>query len=236
MTMSVLEPLLKAFFPPRCPACGDFVETEASLCAVCQSSWPALQEPFCGVCAEPFVAGPCHRCGRCLEDPPSFERLSAAGLYEGFLLDLIVRLKYRGEERLAELLGRRMSEALPGEGGPFDFLIPVPLHVSRLRERGFNQAVLLAKVLQKTTRAPVDPFLLKKDRPTPPQATLKLEERKRNVRGVFRVAEPARVEGRSLLLVDDVATTGATLDEAARVLKRAGAKRVEAVVAARAPR
>jgi ComF family protein len=165
---------------------------------------------------------------------PAFERLRAAGLYEGTLLDLVVRLKYREEERLASLLGDRMAEVVRDSEPPFDLILPVPLHISRLRERGYNQAALLARRIGKNLEAPVDLFLLRKDRATPAQATLHVDERRKNLRGAFRVEEASKIVGRSILLVDDVATTGTTLNEAARVLKRAGAARVEAVVAARA--
>jgi ComF family protein len=225
--------LLNFLFPPRCAVCREFTGGEAPICASCEESWPCLQHPFCVTCAEPFASGPDHRCGACLSEPPAFDRLQAAGLYEGLLLDLVVRLKYRSEERLASFLGRRMADALPTDGN-FDLILPVPLHVSRLRERGFNQSVLLARRVGKWIGVKADLLLLRKDRPTPPQATLHVEERRKNLRGAFRLEDAARVRGKTVLLVDDVATTGATLNEAARVLKKAGAERVEAIVAARA--
>lgn len=231
--MLSLAPLLDLVFPPRCAACRAFVSEAHSLCDACQRRWPALRESSCVVCADPFVSGPSHRCGDCLQDPPDFDRLHAAGLYEGSLHDLVVRLKYQGEERLAVFLGRQISLALEAYED-FDLIVPIPLHVDRLRERGFNQAVLLARNLGRMKKIPVTTEALKKIRPTPPQMTLKKEERRKNLRGVFEVPDERRVRGRSILLVDDVATTGETLREASRVLKEAGAKRVEAAVAARA--
>lgn len=164
---------------------------------------------------------------------PQFERLLASGVYEGFLHDLVVRLKYRKEERLAVLLGRRMAETL-GSKPSYDVILPVPLHAARLRERGFNQSVLLARRVGKALGIPVDAFVLRKVKATPAQATLSLGERMGNLKGAFQVEKASSVRGKSVLLVDDVATSGATLNEAARVLKKAGAKSVEAVVAARA--
>jgi ComF family protein len=235
MTKALLFRLLKAplamLFPPRCEACGGFTPSGISLCGDCGALWPALGSPHCVLCSEPFETGPDHRCARCFTDTPAFDRLRASGRYEGLLLDLVVRLKYRGEERLADLLGDRMAET--AESRP-DLILPIPLHAARLRERGFNQAVLLARRISRRRNVPMDSFFLKKTRPTPPQATLKIGERRRNLRGAFELADPSRVAGRSVLLVDDVATTGATLHEAASVLKAAGAASVEALVAARA--
>lgn len=220
-------------FPPRCVVCREFVDLPHSLCMTCRERWPQLREAGCVVCAEAFVSGPSHLCADCLQDPPGFERIYAAGLYEGNLHDLVVRLKYQGEERLAVFLGKRMADAL-SEEERFDWILPVPLHISRLRERGFNQAVLLGRTLGRSKRIPMAVDCLKKVRSTPPQATLKKEERRKNLRGVFALQDAGRFKGKSILLVDDVATTGETLREAARVLKRAGAGRVVAVVAARA--
>jgi len=193
-----------------------------------------LNAPFCETCALPFVSGPSHRCGDCLTEEPSFEKLHAAGLYEGLLLDLVVRLKYRGEERLGSLLGERMAGVLKDTESGIDLIVPVPLHAARLRERGFNQATLLARRIGKEWGKEVDPFLLKKVRATPAQATLSREERRKNIKGAFLVADEARIAGKKILLVDDVATTGATLNEAAKILKKSGATGVEAAVAARA--
>ncbi|HEX5038473.1 MAG TPA: ComF family protein [bacterium] len=231
--MPAFGSLLNVFFPPRCAVCRDFLAADTGLCPPCEGRWPSLSAPFCATCAMPFVSGPSHRCGDCFAEPPAFEKIYAAGLYEDFLLDLVVRLKYRGEERLARLLGDRMATALK-DAPSFDVILPVPLHAARLRERGFNQAVLLARRIGKKRGTEVDPFLLKKVRETPAQATLARDERKKNVKGAFLVADAARIAGKRVLLVDDVATTGATLNEAAKILITSGAAGVEAAVAARA--
>jgi ComF family protein len=141
-------------------------------------------------------------------------------------------MKYRREERLASYLGRRMAQAESSR--PYDLIVPIPLHKNRLRERGFNQALLLAREIGKAWKTEVDPFLLVKARPTPPQAALKGEERRKNLRGAFEVRRPERIEGKRVLLVDDVCTTGATLEEAFRTILKAGAQEVEALVLARA--
>jgi ComF family protein len=232
--MPPLATLLNVLFPPRCAVCRDFLVSDTGLCPLCEARWPSLNAPFCGTCALPFVSGPSHGCGDCLADAPSFEKIHAAGLYEGLLLDLVVRLKYRGEERLGRLLGDRMAGVLKEAVPHVDLILPVPLHAARLRERGFNQAVLLARRIGKKWGKEVDPFLLKKVRPTPAQATLARDERRKNVKKAFLVADAERVAGKRILLVDDVATTGATLNEAAKILIQSGAASVAAAVVARA--
>lgn len=206
--------LLDWFFPPRCLSCRDLLKREKFLCGVCRGRWPSPPEAWRPVCA-------------------SVDRVHAAGLYRGLLEDLIVRLKYRKEERLAVFLGDRMAEALAPEAS-FDVVLPVPLHLKRLRERGFNQAAWLACRVAKRRQAPVNPFVLEKIQATRPQAELSGTERRTNLRSAFRVADPAAVDGKRILLVDDVYTTGATVEAAARVLKKAGAEGIEVLVAARA--
>lgn len=231
--MPALATFLNVLFPPRCAVCREFLVSDTGLCSECEGRWPALSGPHCVSCAAPFVSGPLHRCGDCLAETPAFEKIHAAGLYEGLLLDLVVRLKYRGEERLGRLLGHRLGGVLKDVSG-IDLVVPVPLHLSRLRERGFNQAALLAKRVGKKLGCEVDNFLLKKIRETPAQASLDREERRKNVKGAFLVADAKRISGKRILLVDDVATTGATLNEAAKILRKSGAACVEAAVAARA--
>lgn len=225
--------ILDWFFPARCLACRKF--HKHGLCPTCRSQWPALEPPYCPGCSFPFVSreGDSHLCGQCLSEERRCRRVSAAGLYRGLLHDLIVRLKYRKEERLAGFLGDRMAERIL-EGGPYDLILPIPLHIKRLRERGFNQSLLLARQVGRRTGVPVDPFLLEKGRPTPPQAELKVDERRKNLKGAFELRDPEKVKNKKILIVDDVYTTGATVETAARLLLKAGAEEVEALVLARA--
>lgn len=202
------ERLFDLLFPRRCLVCREFLNGSDSLCPPCEAEWPKAET----------------------------RRVFAAGLYKGILHDLIVRMKYGKEERLAAYLGRRMACHVAvgaGQPRPYDLIIPIPLHVGRLRERGFNQALLLAWEIGKVLEVEVDPFLMVKKRATPPQAALAGDERRKNLRGVFDLKDPAAVEDKRILLVDDVYTTGATIEEASRVLLAAGALRVEAVVLAR---
>nr|WP_220096320.1 ComF family protein [Dissulfurirhabdus thermomarina] len=224
-------------FPPRCAACDRPLAPGGAdrLCGACRSEVRAVTPPCCTACGEPFHGPPGtgHLCGRCLRQPPPFAAARASFRYEGPVRVLLQRFKYRDDghafRALCELARAAPAPDLP----PPDLLVPVPLHPARLRERGFNQALRLSRRL--FPGVPAAPGLLRRVRPTPPQARLPLDERRRNVRGAFAAAGPPPGDGR-ILLVDDVMTTGATLAECARVLRRAGAGEVYAYAAARAVR
>lgn len=160
----------------------------------------------------------------------------AAGYYEGPLREAIHRWKYEEKGYLTPFFGEKLTEGLHRhwDSPSFDLLIPVPLHSKRLRERGFNQALLLVKELSQRTRIPYSKGLLRKGSPTPPQIHLSGRERERGVRGSFHVQKAEEVEGKTILLVDDVYTTGATVNECSKVLLRAGAERVDVLTLAHA--
>lgn len=171
-------------------------------------------------------------CGDCLTLSRPWERFLFHGAYHGLLRDLILRFKQRHELPLGRLLGGFLADH-PALGGPYDVVVPVPLHPSRLRERGFNQSLELAKPLAERLGAPVSRGALVRLARTRPQAGLSRAERGANVRNVFDAH--SLVQGRRLLLVDDIATTCASLDSAARALLDKGAASVTVVVAARTP-
>lgn len=228
--------LLDLLFPPRCLSCRAFLrEGQEPLCADCQARWPALHPPFCSRCSLPFAAeaSPSHLCADCLTTNFACSRVVAASTYEGVVHDLIVRMKYRGEERLAPFLGRKMAERVVREETGCDAILPIPLHKRRLRERGFNQALWLAHEVGKILGKRVEPFVLKRTKGGVPQVVLKGEERRRNLKGAFCVGSLEKILDKKILLVDDVYTTGTTIEEASRELLRSGAKEVEALVLAR---
>lgn len=213
--------LFDLLFPPRCLSCGRWVGRGADI--------------FCPSCLEAFPwASPVdHRLTEWSAggiDP--IDRIGALARYDGLLSDLIVRMKYRKEEKIGHRLGRWMA-SLVSPVRDYDLLLPVPLHPTRLRERGFNQSWLLAKWFAKGSLTRKDPFLLRRLRKTPPQTNLSRRERLENVRGAFVLTRPEQVEGKRVLLIDDVCTTGATLAECGRLLKKAGAASVEGMVLAR---
>jgi ComF family protein len=194
------------------------------LCAACDAELPRLAGPRCPRCALDSPRG--EVCGRCLSEPPHYDATVAALAYE-FPADALVHsLKFRGELVLAEHLGTILGQCIAGQD--VDSVIAVPLSADRLRSRGYNQAVEIARHV---ARRSVELDLCVRERDTPAQMDLPYAERRRNVRGAFRCTRA--LPGASVAVVDDVMTTGATLDEIASVLKRAGAARVVNWVVAR---
>lgn len=185
-----------------------------------------------------------HVCGACLARPTHFRRARAAGSYNGSLLTLTHRLKYRGDSYLAKPLGRLLFQTYCDHFGPavHDTIAPVPLHRRRMRQRGYNQAYLLIKNWHRLARANsrlqpafiLAPVLLKRCRATPPQTGQNRRHRLANIKNAFTVPRPQSVAGKRVLLVDDVFTTGATVNECARVLLKSGAARVDVLTLARA--
>ncbi len=205
---------------------------------------------MCARCGLPFPSpraldSSVAECGACRDDASAFDGARSFGLYTGKLRRVVLRLKFAGDERLGGHLGELLApiwDSLP-RAGEFDspLIIPVPLHSSRRRERGFNQSELLAAGLvlalrkQKGGATPqVAKACLCRQRATPPQTGLSVAARRENLRGAFEVVKPQQVRGREIVLVDDVMTTGATLSACARALKRAGAARVMGLTVARA--
>ena len=232
--------LLDILFPPRCHVCREFIPDAGRihLCVACRAQLTPIGSPLCPCCGIPFttVDGIDHPCGTCLATPPPFRASRSALLFAGPARELIHRLKYGGTVHHRRPLGLLTAELL----APFaadrapDLLVPVPLHVRRLRQRGFNQAVLLGEVLGREWGVPLAREVLRRIRWTEPQVGLPAAERADNVRGAFAVADPIRVAGRRVMLVDDVCTTGSTLYECGRTLRKAGAAEVLAVTVARA--
>lgn len=213
---------LAQWFGGSCFLCRGAAETV--LCAACEADLPRLAGPRCPRCALESPRG--EICGRCLSEAPHYDATVAALAYE-FPADALVHsLKFRGELALAEYLGGMLARCIPAAG--VDRIVPVPLSADRLRSRGYNQAVEIARHV---ARGRMDLELCVRERDTPAQMDLPYAERRRNVRGAFRCTRG--LLGASVAVVDDVMTTGATLDEIAQVLKKAGAARVVNWVVAR---
>jgi ComF family protein len=201
---------------------------EALLCAACDADLPRLGAELCPRCALASPAGAV--CGRCLTQPPAYDATTAALAYAFPADALIQSLKFRGELALAPFLGGLLLKSISTES--ISCIVPVPLSVTRLRARGFNQALEIARSVAAATGARLAPELCERSRDTDAQMELPLKERAKNVRGAFSC--PAIVSG-TIAVLDDVMTTGATLDEMAATLKRAGAARVVNWVVARTP-
>lgn len=213
--------------PQACEVCGIRCGLDP-VCADCVCALPAAAHPACTVCALPLPTPGV--CGRCLKRPPAFDASRAVLAYTFPVDRLVQALKYRHRVGLAAYFSGLLVEA--GRPDGVDCVVPLPMHRRGLRERGFNQAVELARPLARAWRLPLWLDAVARTRDGPPQASLDALARRRNVRGAF-AADPARFAGRSVLVVDDVMTTGATLQALARELKRAGAVRVENIVVAR---
>jgi len=218
--------LLDAALPARCFLCGK-EGGGAAVCSVCSTSLPPWQAlAACPVCALPDTGG--EVCGRCSRRPPAFDRTTAAYLYAFPVEQMVQALKYGDALELAAWLGERL---VPPDG-EWDLLLPVPLHADRLAERGFNQAIELARPLARRGLV-LRHDVLRRVRATKAQAGLDARSRRRNLRNAFVAS--GNLRGRRILLLDDVMTTGATLDAAAAALRRAGAARVANQVLARTP-
>lgn len=209
----------------RCLLCSDPAPAQA-LCAACWQELPWLAGPCCRQCAHPLAMP--GLCGRCLADPPHFDRVVAATRYRFPVDGLIQSCKYGGRLVTVRALAAMLVHAPPDRA---DVIVPMPLSPRRLRERGFNQALELARAAASAIDVPVNAGLCLKTRETTAQTRLPWKERRKNIRGAFVV--PENLAGRHVIVVDDVLTTGATLNELARNLKRAGAASVTGWVVAR---
>jgi ComF family protein len=177
-----------------------------------------------------------HLCGDCLVSRPPYALARAVARYESVLHDVIHVFKYKGKVTIGEILGKIMADHVyPGFAmADYALIVPVPLHPKRLRERGFNQAVILAREISKKVSIPLDYLTLRRHVFTEPQVSLGKEQRTANVRGAFAVKNTRKIEGRRIILVDDVYTTGSTIKECAAELLRCGAAEVAALTLARA--
>lgn len=228
---SAVACLLDALFPPRCAGCDSLSRTV--FCAECAATLARPGAPLCQLCGTPFdpLAFASSHCARCREKPPPFECARSALLYQETARNAVQGLKYRGFHSFAPRLAPLLKHALENDELLRDFgptrLVPVPLHPSRRRQRGFNQSFLLARELGYLIAVPAEELLLR-TRATPPQVGLQREERIKNVRGAFALDQKkvARLNcaAERILLIDDVFTTGATLRECARILVKKRAR------------
>lgn len=231
--------LVDMLFPAQCPTCGvALAGGESPFCSDCLSAVRFTAPPLCTCCGLPFATpqGADHLCEECILSPPPFSVARSLGVYEGTLLDAIHLFKYHEKISVGEALGRMMAQALYDSLAIADssLIIPVPLHPRRLRERGFNQSLALARQISKHCSIPLDFSTLRRTVYTEAQVTLAGRQRRTNVRGAFAVTDPGRIRGKKVLLIDDVYTTGSTAAECSKVLIQNGAKEVAVLTLARA--
>jgi ComF family protein len=218
--------------PPRCAGCGVVVSDVHSFCADCWKQVEFLGEGGCKICGIPLAATDIDVCGACLARPPRIARTRAAVAYGELSRSVAIRLKYARKVAAAKTMARYMLPLI-GDGGAERLLVPVPLHRTRLWWRGFNQSALVAHELAKHLGFDSDPFVLRRIRRTPPLKGMSPLQRRKAVAGAFRVRDKTAIAGKTVILIDDVLTTGSTAEACARALKRAGAARVELVSWAR---
>src|SRR5438309_4001535 len=242
----IAECVFATLFPSDCRLCGAPLVKISRLpvCDECVAQMRPITGSVCSVCGErlasPFAAAG-ERCGLCRRLAPPFAKAAAYGSYDGGLRELIHLLKYEHVRTASNVLGRMLAEVIaalkPSFGDAALVVVPVPLHPSKMRQRGFNQAELIARAALKLKPAgdqlACNGSVLERRRDTQSQTGLSNHQRRENIRGAFAVALPREIEGREVLLVDDVFTTGTTVSECARILRRAGATRVWVATVAR---
>jgi ComF family protein len=233
-----LQAAVSLLYPATCAICRTHIRAGEYLCDSCEAKLIRIEPPFCQKCSEPFEGSINTKfaCANCAHRTIHFDAAVAVYRGRGIARDVIHEFKYNRQIHLRYLLARWVRAALDDErlrNYQFDVMVPVPLHSARQRERGFNQANLLANLLSEHTSIPCRP-LLNRIRYTTTQTALDRSERMENLHNAFRLRKNADVRGLRVLLIDDVLTTGSTLSECARVLKGAGAISVHAATAARA--
>ncbi len=234
---AAIRQVLNALMPPICPVSNEEISTSG---AVGPAGWSALhfvETPYCQRCGIPFAAeyGSEVECAPCIAGPPDFDTARAAVVYDEASHNLIVGFKHSDRTELAPMFGQWMTRAGRDLIKSTSILAPVPLHRRRLASRRYNQSLLLASEIARNTNARLAVGDLTRTRATPSQKDLSADARRRNLAGAFRVRPGAlkTIKDAHVILIDDVLTTGATLSSAARTLKRAGAKQVDALVLAR---
>lgn len=229
----MLKLLLDLLYPRHCLLCGGQTVAEAGLCAACLEELP-VNRYACRRCALPLpVESSQPLCGRCLQTTPAFDSVWSAYRYEQPLVWMIQQLKFDAKLYMGSLLAELAMQCLPNTPVEADCLIPVPLHAKRLRQRGYNQSELLAKYIGRALHLPVDRHSCRKTRSTPAQTGKTAAQRRRNVRDAFSFENSKGY--RHVLLLDDVVTTGSTVNEIAGLMKNAGVERVDVWSVARAP-
>ena len=234
---ALLQKGLTFLIPHRCLLCRDEVLSEKSLCSQCWPKMSFISPPFCDCCGQPFdyEVDPKSLCGACLETAPFFHQARSALLYSPASKALLMRFKHGDETELAPTLAtwlHLVGKELLHEA---DFLIPIPLHWTRLLARRYNQSALLAQSLSRISGIPCRLLGLKRHKKTPSQGTMTKKQRHQNVAKAFSVPLPERekLQGKKVVLIDDVLTSGATVEQASKTLKKAGVHCVNVLTVAR---
>lgn len=230
--------VLDLLIPPRCLSCGGVTVAQGTLCPSCWDAVTFLGPPFCLRCGHPFDVdmGGAMMCARCLTDPPRFHRARAVFRYDDASKGLVLGFKHADRIGRAPAFVRWMARAGIELLSEADLIVPVPLHRWRLFQRRYNQSALLANGLSKLSGVPCRPDALVRVRHTPKQGAMGRGQRRANLHGAIHLNRLAQVRGRHVLLIDDVLTSGATVDECVRVLRQGGAVVVDVLTLARVVR
>ncbi len=232
---AIRHSIMDFLLPPLCMSCDCPVGEHQTLCADCWKDVHFITTPYCACCGASFDL-PVEEgtlCGGCLDKTPAYDLARAAFLYDDTSKGLILRLKHADQLHPVPALAKWLVRAGDEFWAETDLIIPVPLHRWRLLKRRYNQAALLARSITKRMDVPVEYDLLQRIKPTQSQGHKNRKERYENLRGAFAVKAGADIKGKNILLVDDVLTTGATVETCAKVLKKAGAEKVFVVTLAR---
>jgi ComF family protein len=240
MTLSeALSDISEVVFPPQCLGCSEILYPVNGqiFCPACGDKIKYITGDICHICGTTFPDSPAqsHLCGDCLENKTYFSYARAVFSYENFVLNAIHQFKFKRNISVGEILASFMAGfSFPDiDFADYSLMIPVPLHIKRLRERGFNQSLVLARAVGKKRQIPVNFSVLKRRRFTLTQTGSNREERKENIKGAFEVTDPKKIAGKNIILVDDVYTTGATMNECAKTLTKAGARKIAVLTLAR---
>ena len=229
--------VLDLIYPRWCKIC-DIRLSQGSIVCFCKSCWDEIKfinPPYCKKCGIPYPLAQnsdSFVCGNCINNKSYISKIRAIGIYDGVLRKAIHEFKYKGKSKLGFHLANLMIKKIKENQEIIEFLkdvsfiIPVPLHRSKLKEREYNQSEILANLISKEIDIPVENNIIKRIKVTRPQSELKEEERQKNVKGVFEVKRNEKIEGKILLLIDDIVTTGATVEECAKVLIKSGANEI----------
>ena len=230
------QALLDLLFPPTCASCEELTGDDGfPLCSSCYSKLEFIKEPYCMSCGRYFPAATTsHLCGECLRAPRAFDKARSLFHYEKSIKELLHNFKFSGDmSSLNTFYELSRQSSVLSDLSPAELILPVPLHINRLRERGFNQALLLAKALFPDKKQSIRYDILLRSSNSCPQTGLNGAKRRQNLRNAFTVSKAEDLRNSTVLLVDDVFTTGTTVQECAKTLKKAGCKRVEVLTLCR---
>ncbi len=230
--------IINFIFPQQCCICKDFLGIDGAICLSCVSKFDLITEPKCSCCGFPFEfkikdSNKALLCPKCLKKSFKFDKACAAVRYDDFSKKLILPLKHGDKTQYAKSIANLMARCGTELAKQSDYIIPVPIHLTRMLKRKYNQASLICTHLSKIYSKPVLYTTLLRSKSTQSQGHLSSQERKKNVSGVFVIKNNSEIKGKNILLIDDVFTTGATVNECAKVLKQNGVKKVFVLTFAR---